>query len=105
MEKRSMERFPLELSARITSIDEGSKELVSEGTTVNICAGGAYFSVEKPLPVSTDTKISILWPPEDFKHGSVIVKDQISLAGRVVRSDRLGMAISFRNNFKFTSIH
>jgi hypothetical protein len=105
MERRLMERFPLELSARITSIDEGNKEFISEGTTVNICAGGAYFSVDKPLPVSTDTKIAIVWPPKDFQHGSVIVKDHISLTGRVVRSDRMGMAISFKNNFKFTALH
>jgi hypothetical protein len=105
MERRSMERFPLELSALITPTGEGNDELACVGTTSNICAGGMYFPMENPLPVSTNIKVALYWPPEKLELGSLAVKNQIKLTGSVVRSDRRGIAISFKHNFKFTTVH
>jgi len=100
-----MERFPLELSARVSRRDNSSIEFVRECTTSNICAGGVFFSMDNPLPVSTDVNVAIFWHPEMFIAGAETEKKQIKLSGRVVRAEKNGMAISFKNNFRFMSAH
>jgi hypothetical protein len=100
-----MERFPLELLARITCMDADKNELSRECKTSNICAGGVYFSIENPFPVSTDVQVSLYWNPEMFIAGSSTEKNQIKLTGSVVRAEKRGMAISFKNNFRFVTVN
>lgn len=105
MEKRTMERFGLELPARLTRADaldnEHSESM--ELITSDICAGGAYFHTDVPLPVGTDVKIDIVLPIDEIKKIKT-KKALVKVTGAVLRATEDGMAICFDKNFEITSI-
>ena len=98
IEKRKMERFSLELPARFTWTGKDKKHESLEQLTSNICAGGAFFKTQKPLPIETDVKINIILPLDKFKNAK-LKRSYINVSGSVIRIDQQGMAICFDKKF------
>ena len=102
-EKRKFERFELSVTARISiegpEDSQGGKilELISR----DICAGGAFFRTDQPLPEGTKVKIDLVLPLEHLKqiinHSDKVF---IKITGTVLRSESSGMAICFDPNYK-----
>jgi len=98
-DRRKMERFDLELSAKLTWTGKDEEHESIELMTSNICAGGAFFKTNKQLTVGTDLKLVVILLLNKFKN----VKDKISLidvSGSVIRTDQQGMAICFDEKYK-----
>ena len=101
IEKRKMERFSLELPARLTWSGKDKRHESMEQLTSNICAGGAFFKTQKPLLIGTDLKIIITLPLKKYKN----IKSKISyirVSGSVIRMDQQGMAIRFDKKYKIS---
>ncbi len=101
-ERRKIERFSLELPGQISIVDVG-KEDVLNLLTRDICAGGAFFHTEEPLPVGTNVRIDLVLPLERLRklQGK---KALIKVSGKVIRSEMQGMAICFNEDFQLSSL-
>ncbi len=99
-ENRRLERFGLELPAKIEIRKRSTKETeIMNLFTGNVCAGGAFFHTDKPLPVGTQVKIDLILPLEKLKK----IKGKnacIKVDGKVLRSDENGMAVRFNKRYK-----
>ena len=102
-EKRRLERFSLELPAQLYVGGEAQDRQTIDLLTSDICAGGAFFETEWPLPVGSEVKIDLVLPLNELKklEGR---KALIKVSGAVIRSDEKGMAICFDKGFKMLSL-
>ena len=101
IEKRKMERFPLELPVVITWICEDKQHNSIEQITSNISARGAFFKTQKSLLIGTNVKIIIMLSLHKFNN----LKSKasyISVSGSVTRTDQQGMAICFDKKFRIS---
>jgi hypothetical protein len=96
-----MERFSLEISATITFNNGDRKQKSLELMTSNICSGGAFFKIEKPLSTWTHVKIDIILSLNKFKNGNR-KRSLINVSGLVIRTDKKGMAISFDKKYRLS---
>lgn len=99
IEKRKMERFDLELPALISITDEDGSHKTFESVSSNICSGGAFFALDKPLSIGTDVNINMILPVSDIEN-SIVDKSLIDVSGSVIRTEPKGMAVCFYNKFK-----
>lgn len=100
-EKRRLERFDLKVPAKIEVMtSEEDKETLDLFTT-DICAGGAFFHTDQPLPEGTDVKIDLVLSLEEIKK---LREDSshacIKISGTVLRTESAGMAVCFKKNYK-----
>ena len=98
-DRRKVERFDLELPAKLTWTGKDKEPKSIELMTSNICAGSAFFKTNKPLTVGTDVKLAVILLLAKFKN----VKDKISyidVSGSVTRTDQQGMAICFDKKYE-----
>ena len=98
-EKRKMERFTLQLMARVSVQGLDEDKQVIEFLTKNISAGGAFIQTPGPLHVGTQLNIEVLLPIGEIKK----VKGEMALikvTGSVIRTDEKGMAISFDEDYR-----
>jgi len=98
-EKRKMERFELGVFSKIR-IDSAWHNIDTiELITQNVCADGAYFKTTKPLPVGTPVSLSMkLEVNSKLKSNRNLMSVEVS--GKVIRSEKDGMAIQFNNGYK-----
>ncbi|MDD5724481.1 MAG: PilZ domain-containing protein [Syntrophales bacterium] len=102
--KRKLERFPLKLPARIFVDGEGGEEAACfDATTSDICAGGAFFYTDTPLPVGTEMYVDLVLPLDELKkiEGR---RANIKVRGAVIRTGKRGMAISFDKKYRISPI-
>jgi len=101
--KRKLERFSLELPARIYVIGDKDEPDSLAATTSDISASGAFFHTDKPLPLGTEMNIDLVLPLDELKkiEGK---KASIKVKGAVIRIDESGMAISFAKGFQVSPI-
>lgn len=99
--KRSMERFELELPAKLTVCTDADECI--DCSTTDICAGGAYFRVDQPFPVGTEVDINIILPLDELKRleGK---RALINVSGIVIRATDNGMAVYFDEDYKITPV-
>ncbi len=100
-DKRRLERFDLELPARIEFPTSDRKKSLLNLLTTNICSGGAYFHTTQPLPKGTQVKIDLVLPLDKLRK----LKDEhkrayIKVTGTVLRSESEGMAIFFDEDYQ-----
>jgi hypothetical protein len=98
-ERRKMERFSLQLLARVSVRGEGEGQHDIELLTKNISAGGAFIQTPGSLPIGTRLNIEVLLPIGEIKK----VKGEMALikvTGSVIRIDEKGMAISFDEDYQ-----
>jgi hypothetical protein len=100
-ERRKMERFSLKLPATLTLHSGERKQRYLELMTSNICSGGAFFTIEKPLSVGTQVKIDIILILNKFKNGN-FKRSLINVSGSVIRTEKKGMAICFDKKYRLS---
>jgi len=108
-DKRNLERFPLEIEARIKTLDSRKDEMGINIKTSNISSGGAFFHTPEPLREGSDVMIELILPVEKLvKYLNNQEKDcretLVELKGRVLRSEPEGMVIRFDKDFKLTPL-
>ncbi len=100
-EKRKLERFDLEMPARIEVTNSGRKKETFDFLTSNICSGGAFFHTPQPLPEGTQVRLDLVLPLDKLKKLKNDVKQAyIKVTGTVLRSESKGMAICFNEDYK-----
>ena len=98
-ERREMERFSLELPTSLFVTSQSEKSESIELVTSNICAGGAFYNTEKPLPPGIELRINFIVPLDKLKNIEV-KRLRIEVLGSVIRTDQQGMAICFDEKYK-----
>ena len=99
-EKRTLQRFDLEIPAKIESTTSGQEKRLLNLLTSNICSGGAFFHTTQPLPEGTQVKIDLVLPLDKLKQLKDDCKQAyIKVTGRVLRSESEGMAILFDKDY------
>lgn len=100
-ERRKLQRFDLEVPAKIEVMDSGQEKEIVNLLTSNICSGGAFFHTPEPLPEGTQVRLDLVLPLDklrelknDSKHA------YIKVTGTVLRSESTGMAICFNEDYK-----
>ena len=103
MEHRKMERFPIQLPTRLLPVDDAEEQEAIEVLTSDVCAGGAFFQTDQPLPLGAEVKVKMVLPLDELKklEGK---KAFIEVSGAVIRSTETGMAICFDKNYKMSSL-
>ncbi len=105
VERRRLERFELAVPASLQVISgtgDREQEFINL-LTKNVCAGGAYFYTDHPLPENTLVKIDLVLSIERLK--KIKGKQaQIKVKGQVIRSEPNGMAICFDPEYSIKSI-
>ena len=101
-DKRTFERFELEVPARvgIEGWDQKSEEIAL--VTSNICAGGAYFFTKAPIPEGTRVQMDFVLSIDKLK-GLLDSQCRIKVRGEVVRSEETGIAIRFDKDYQIES--
>jgi hypothetical protein len=99
LDRRKMQRFDLQLPAKLFWTRENKKQESIELVTHNICAGGTYLMTNSPLPEGTEVKMDITLQT-DQSHKSMRRLSILDISGHVIRTDHHGMAICFDRKYK-----
>ena len=110
-EKRGLERFDLEIPAKIKVAASYKKEEIIDLLTSDISSGGAFFHTTQPLAEGTDVKIDLILPitklckrleeegKGEYQHA------YIKISGKVLRTESRGMAIVFNEDYEISPWH
>ena len=101
-ERRKMERFSLELPTSLWVTSQSEKSEPIELLTSNVCAGGAFYNTEKPLPSGIELKVNFMVPLDNLKNIDV-KKVSVEVLGWVIRTTNQGMAVCFDEKCKISS--
>ncbi len=109
-EKRGLERFNLEIPARIRTNFSSKEEETIDMLTSDISSGGAFFHTIKPLAEGTDVKIDLILPIAELcrkldKGGGEYQRAFIKISGKVIRAESRGMAIVFNEDYDISPWH
>ena len=104
-ERRGLERYDLEVPAKISFTSSESAQRELDLLTGNISSGGAFFYTPSPLPEGTDVNIEILLNLEKLR----ALKDEyrhvhIRVKGKVVRVESQGMSVSFDKDYEIRPV-
>jgi len=103
-ERRKLERFTIELPAKVEAVRTDQRDRLLNLFTKNISSGGAYFRTQEPLPVGTEVRVDLLLPLDKLrKFLSDREKVTVNVTGTVLRAETRGMAIGFSEDYKFGS--
>lgn len=102
-DKRSMERFDLNLPAVIAFENETGEMSHQKVVAKNVCAGGSYCATGSTLPRGTEVKLDLIVSLEKINNLDVR-KSHIAVSGRVIRSDKEGIAICFNKQYHISTI-
>lgn len=102
-DKRKYERFDLAVPTKIgvKGIDAGLGEM--DLVTRDICAGGAFLQTKNPLPEGTRVKMNFVLSIEKLKQ-LLDSECEVQVEGIVVRSEEIGIAVRFDDNYEIVSI-
>ncbi|NPV05499.1 MAG: PilZ domain-containing protein [Syntrophaceae bacterium] len=101
-ERRRLERFDLQVPAKIEVLSSPDSASVLELLTKDICAGGAYFPTKTALAAGTKVKLDILLPVRNVGTDTDSTRGLIKVNGTVIRSGPAGMAIGFDGGYLIT---
>jgi Tfp pilus assembly protein PilZ len=97
-EQRSMERFSLELKARVSLKSNDRDRKWIDVLTRNICAGGSFLRTRQPFPLGTRVNVEVFLPLKEKKFS---LKDSlIKISGVVIRTEEAGMALRFDDEYQ-----
>jgi Tfp pilus assembly protein PilZ len=97
-EQRSMERFGLELKARVSLKNNDRNRKWVNVLTSNICAGGTFLLTRQPFPVGTKVNLEVVLPLREKK--SSLKDSLIKISGMVIRTEEAGMALRFDDEYQ-----
>ena len=105
IENRKMERYSLNLKAKITLSDGDGKdeEVTSEVITRDVSSMGAFFLTAAPFPVGSSVKVDMLLQVQQ-KVARCLTRPLLKMTGRVIRSESDGMAVCFNANYRFAQL-
>ena len=97
-EKRSVERFDLDLKAMVSVLDDTDESDSLAMQTRDISANGVFLLTDAPLPVGTRVKVDMVLSLDELKKlgGKALIKT----SGKVLRRESGGMAVCFNRNSK-----
>ncbi|MFA4915940.1 MAG: PilZ domain-containing protein [Syntrophales bacterium] len=102
-EKRTLERFDLEISAKIEVGNSEQDRKRLDFMTKDVCSGGAFFHTSQTLPEGTNVKIDLILPLDSLKKLNDDCKQAfIKVTGTVLRSASGGMAIRFNEDYQIS---
>jgi len=103
-ERRTLERFSLELPTWLFITNKNEKLDSIELVTSNVCAGGAFYKTENPLPSGFELRLDIIIPLDRLKNlkGK---RSRIEVLGSVIRTEKQGMAVCFDKKYKISAYH
>jgi len=101
-ERRRLERFELQVPAKIEVLSSPDTASLLELLTKDICAGGAYFPTKTALAAGTKVKMDILLPVRNVSAPGDNTRGLIKVNGTVIRSGPAGMAIGFDTGYLIT---
>ena len=117
VEKRTQERFFLNLQAKITyrHIDDHQPPVI-DTVAANISGGGVFLETSHPFPMAAKVAIEFLISLDDLKKLRFILSVEalrkisgnqvwISTTGIVVRRDECGIAVIFDTDYQITPVH
>ena len=93
-----MERFSLELKARVSLRNKDKDRKWVNVLTSNICAGGTFLRTRQPFPVGTRVNVEVVLPIREKK--SWLKNSLIKISGVVIRSEEAGMALRFDDEYR-----
>jgi hypothetical protein len=104
-EHRKSGRFTLKLPAKIEMEISGQENRIFDLHTSNICVGGAFFPTTQPITEGARVKIDLLL---SFNNKLKTILDKLKLddqahikvKGTVVRSESVGMAVRFDEDYQ-----
>jgi c-di-GMP-binding flagellar brake protein YcgR len=97
-ERRRFKRYGLTLDARLETND-GDRSGANAGfLTINISAGGAYFTTPEPLKQGMEVRIEIILPFNNLKKVRIEKDACVIVTGKVVRSEAAGIAVQFNDD-------
>ena len=95
-EKRDVQRFDLRLHTVLQKLENRASQL--ELYTRDISSDGAYLCMERPLPLDTSVELTFFLPVRQR------IRSKIQTNGRVIRSEKEGMAIRFESNYQILTL-
>lgn len=95
-EKREVQRFDLRLHTVLQKLENRASQL--ELYTRDISSDGAYLCMERPLPLDTSVELTFFLPVRQR------IRSKIQTNGRVIRSEKEGMAIRFESNYQILTL-
>ena len=103
-ERRSLERFRLEVPARIRMVQSQSKPdtdaVETDGLTRDISSGGAFVKGGQPFALGTEIAIQLKLPLAKFKPPENAKDVQIDVSGRVIRTESDGFGVCFGDQYE-----
>lgn len=93
-ERRSHQRFDLELPLRYKILGDGSDSTREGGKTINISSSGVLFEANEKVDVQSRLELLIQWPAQR----AVKTRTKLYAEGYVVRcyGDRIAVAFTHR---------
>ncbi len=92
-ERRRHRRYPIVLEVQYRAT-RGRAERLGSGTTLDVSSRGVLFRADDSLPAGSYVELALKWP---FLLKGVYPLTLV-MRGRVVRSDRRGMAVRTRDH-------
>ena len=104
-ERREIERYKLQVPAKIEAIGAAGKKEKLSLQTRDISANGAFFTSEKPVSEGIHVSLELVLSMEKFQQ-LIGKKSRIELKidGTVIRSDPEGIAVSFDKKYKIRAL-
>jgi len=97
-ERRNYERFNLGLPATVEFLEPARRNSLSL-TTGNISAGGVFFLTAKSIAEGTIVRLNLTVTSKHLE-AQTGAQGLIKVRGRVVRSNSVGTAISFAQDYQ-----
>jgi hypothetical protein len=95
-EKRGLQRFDLRLYTVLEELENRANQL--ELYTRDISSDGAYICTEEPLPLETPVELTFFLPVKQK------IRSKIQTNGKVVRSEKDGIAVRFHSKYQILSV-
>lgn len=104
-ERRKLERYKLQVPAKIELIGAAGKKEKLQLQTRDISANGAFFTSEKPVSEGVHVSLELVLSMEKLQQ-LIGKKSKIELKinGTVIRSDPEGIAVSFDKKYKIRAL-
>ena len=96
LEKREVQRFDLRLHTVLQKLENRANQL--ELYTRDISSDGAFLCIDQPLPLDTIVGLTFFLPVKQQ------IRSKIQTNGRVIRSEKEGMAVRFESDYQIVAV-
>ena len=104
-DRRKLERFELDVAAKVESVGDAGKTEIQRLETRDISADGAFFISKKPISEGAHLNLEMVLSMDKFqqvigKKGQV----ELKIEGTVIRSDPKGIAVVFDKKYHIRAL-